>query len=108
MNRKNIKEYNKLVRDKIPQIIESDGKFCKYRQLSEQEYSECLKKKLVEEADEFLQSENIEELADLYEVVNAIVALNGWTFKQIEEIAQKKTEKRGAFTKRIFLEKAEV
>lgn len=108
MSEKNIKEYQKLVRDKIPEIIRSSGKFCETRVLSDEEFAEALKAKLVEEANEFAQSGNPEELADLYEVVKYILVINNWNFEQIANIADKKAQERGAFEQKIFLEKSEV
>jgi len=103
-----MKKYNKLVRDKIPEIIQSDGNCrCETRILAEDEYLKELKAKLVEEMNEFLDSENVEELADLEEVLRGILDAKKVTYAEFEDIRKKKVEKRGAFKKRIFLIKAD-
>ena len=97
--------YDKLVRDNIPQIIESTGKKATYRILGEIEYKEYLEKKLDEEAAEFHESKSIEELADLLEVVDALCAVYG-----AGEVQKKRIEKRlvyGRFDKRICLVEVE-
>lgn len=96
--------FNKLVRDKIPKIIESEGRTCKYRVLSQEEYLIELKKKLQEEVNEFLESDNPEELADILEVLYALGSAVGSSEKEIDQIREKKAEKRGAFKDRIYLE----
>ena len=73
-----IKLYNKLVRDNIPTIIEASGKECEYEQLSDERAMEYLYVKLYEEADELVRDKNIEELADILEVVFAIANKYGY------------------------------
>ena len=63
--------YNKLVRDRIPEIIEDSGKTCEVEVLTDKTYLEMLDKKLTEELNEYYESHNAEELADLLEVVYA-------------------------------------
>lgn len=99
-----IKTYNKLVRDKIPEIISKDGRFCSTRVLNEDEYLTSMNAKLQEELNEYLSSGKIEELADLEEVLRAILDAKKVTYDEFEDIRKKKVEKRGAFKKRIFLE----
>ena len=96
--------FNKLVRDKIPEIIEKEGRKCKYHILDDDEYVKELKKKLNEEVIEFLESDNPEELADILEVVYALGKANCCSEKEINEIRNRKATKRGAFEKKIFLE----
>lgn len=96
--------FNKLVRDKIPEIIEIEGRKCKYHVLDDDEYVKELKKKLNEEVIEFLESDNPEELADILEVVYALGKANRCSEKEINEIRDRKAAKRGAFEKKIFLE----
>ena len=98
-----IKEYNKLVRDKIPEIIESAGKTCETVILSENEYLQMVDAKLDEEIAEYHKEQNIEELADLLEVIYAAAKARGYTLEQLERVRQKKTEERGGFEKRILL-----
>ena len=69
--------YNKLVRDNIPEIIEASGKTCKTEILSNEEYLQMLDKKLDEELAEYHQEQNIEELADLLEVLYATAKASG-------------------------------
>ncbi len=97
------KKYNKLVRDRIPEIIESGGSSCVTEILSEEKYRQMLHLKLQEELDEYLQSGEAEELADLLEVMQAAAAAQGLCWAQIEDLRQKKKAARGGFEKRILL-----
>ena len=95
--------YNKLVRDKIPEIIGKTGKKATCRILSEAEYKEYLERKLDEEVAEFHASKSIEELADIIEVVKALAfTLDKDTFKLNDTYFKKNTE-RGGFAKRLCL-----
>ncbi|MGI6594663.1 MAG: phosphoribosyl-ATP pyrophosphohydrolase [Christensenellales bacterium] len=96
-------KYNKLIRDKIPQIIEASGKKCKTRILDEVEYKEHLKLKLQEELNEYLESDNVEELADLYEVLKSILDLENISLEEFNKIVDSKSDKRGGFKKRLLL-----
>ena len=78
--------YNKLVRDKIPQIIENSGKSCTTRILDEEDYLKKLEEKLSEELAEYRQSKALEELADLLEVLYAAAAARGYTREQLEQV----------------------
>ena len=98
-----IKKYNKLVRDRIPEIIESSGEQCKTKTLSGEEYLTMLDIKLNEEIAEYQQDKNIEELADVLEVIRAITAARGYTWEELETIRAKKEETRGGFSKKLFL-----
>lgn len=95
--------YNKLVRDKIPNIIEQAGKQCRTRTLSSEEYEQSLRKKLTEEVEEYLTSNEIEELVDILEVVYALAILKGVSPETLEQDRLKKTVERGGFEQRIFL-----
>ena len=98
-------KYNKLVRDKIPEEINSEpDRKCKYRILNDTEYLKELNKKVLEEANEFIEENSIEELGDLMEVINAIMKLKGYNMKDIERVMKAKEEKKGAFNNKIFLE----
>lgn len=100
-----MKIYNKLVRDKIPEIIAGDnGKTCVTRIMEDEEYSESLNRKMQEELNEYIESGEIEELADLEEVLRAILDVKGVSYEEFEKIRNRKAEKRGAFQKKIFLE----
>ena len=102
------KIFNKLVRDKIPEIIEANGEVAKCKILDEQEFKAELEKKLFEEYNEVLEaqgSERVEELADMLEIIKALAEVEGSTLEQVLSVAENKAKKRGAFEKRIFLEK---
>ena len=96
--------YHKLVRDRIPEIIEADGKTCTCSVLSEEDYLRMLDEKLNEELAEYQESKSMEELADLMEVIRAVALARGSSPEEVEEIRRKKAEKRGGFEKRILLE----
>lgn len=97
--------YNKLVRDKIPEIIESDGKACEIEILSDGKYLEMIDAKLDEELAEYHKDQNLEELADLLEVIQAAAVARGYSVKELEDLRAKKAEKRGGFRERILLKK---
>lgn len=99
-----MKVFNKLVRDKIPKIIQSNNEICKYRVLDNEEYLKELNIKLKEEVIEYLESEDIEEIADIEEVLRAIIEAKQVTIQDFENIRQNKVNKRGSFKQRIFLE----
>lgn len=99
-----MKIYNKLVRDKIPEIIvNDDGKKCETRIMDDDEYLRSLNAKLQEELKEYLESGEVEELADLEEVLRAILDVKKVSYNDFENIRIKKVEDRGAFKKKIFL-----
>ena len=97
-------QYNKLVRDRIPEIIEASGKRCVCSTLSDEEYLAKLDEKLNEELAEYQESKSMEELADLLEVMMAAAAARGHDFSEVEAIRREKAAKRGGFAKRIWLE----
>lgn len=102
--------YNKLIRDKIPQIIEATGKKAKVRILEEEEYMKMLTIKLQEELDEYKVAsgeEQIAELADLVEVVYAILANRNVSIAEFEKIRLSKKEERGGFEERLLLNSVE-
>ncbi len=97
-------EYNKLVRDKIPQNINSiQGKKCNYKILDEQEYLQELDKKIIEEANEFIEVHSIEELADLMEVIFTIMKKRNISIEEVENARKAKNNKKGAFEERVYL-----
>lgn len=98
--------YNKLVRDQIPDIIRAKGERVTAHVASDDEYWVMLKEKLQEEVVEFLDSASIEELADILEVLDAIVEERGWERDIVTAVQHKKAMERGRFTKRIILEEA--
>src|SRR3972149_9661365 len=97
-------KYNKLVRDKIPEYIKSKGKVPITHIADETEYWQKLKEKLQEEVNEFLKDGNIEEIADILEVIDAIANYKKFSREDIGRIKEKKAEERGRFKKKIILE----
>lgn len=95
--------YNKLVRDKIPAIIQSQGKTANIRILDDAEYVRALEAKLDEEVREYHQDQNLEELADILEVIYALTENLGHSKEELQEACEKKRQKRGGFSDRIFL-----
>ncbi|PFD40646.1 nucleoside triphosphate pyrophosphohydrolase [Bacillus cereus] len=99
--------YNKLIRNKIPQIIKSNGKTPTTRILPEDEYIEELCKKTQEELTEYIKAktkpDKLEELSDLLELINALAEHEGATLEEINNIRKKKAEERGGFSNRVFL-----
>lgn len=93
------KIYGKLVRDRIPEIIESTGSTCKIGTLDDGEYIRALDEKLRED----LADGSIEELADLLEVVHASAIARGYTLDEFEAVRSRKAQERGKFEKRIWL-----
>lgn len=103
-----VKVYKKLVRDRIPEIIEAAGKKCEIRTLEDDDqFLLELNWKLQEELTEYQETGAVEELADLVEVVQAIASLKGISQRKFEEIMAKKREERGGFEERVYLVKVE-
>ncbi len=102
-----MKVHNKLVRNKIPEIIEVDGKTCKTRILSDEEYIAALEAKLNEEVAEYQADNSLEEMADVLEVLQAICVARGYSLEELEALRAKKANERGGFAKKIFLESVE-
>ena len=98
-----LKKYDKLIRDKIPEIIEAQGKTCVTEVLSQEEYLQKLDEKLCEELAEYQQSKELEELADLLEVMEAAVAARGHTWEELLVIRDQKRQARGGFQKCLLL-----
>ena len=99
--------HNKLVRDRIPEIIEKSGKTAYCHILSNDEYIVELDRKLNEECAEYQEDKSIEELADMLEVMYAIAQARGYSIEELEQVRAEKAEKRGGFKDRIYLEKVE-
>ena len=96
-------KYCKLVRDHIPEIIEASGKACVTEILSDEDYLRMIDAKLDEELAEYHKDQNVEELADLIEVIYAATIARGYTIEQLEQVRAEKAEKRGGFQKKILL-----
>lgn len=102
-----MKEYNKLVRDRIPEMIEQAGKVARWRQLSEDEFREALRAKVVEEAVELLEADDAAictELADLAEVLDAVLRAYSVSAETLAITRGERNAERGAFETRTFLE----
>lgn len=100
--------YNKLVRDNIPKIIEEKNETPIIRILNDAEYKEALEKKLYEEYKEVLEtneSDRVEELADMLEVIKSLASLENKSLDDVISLMNSKSEKRDSFKERIFLEK---
>jgi len=97
------RKYNKLVRDCIPENIEASGRTCVTEILSDEEYLKMLDAKLDEELAEYHADQNIEELADLLEVIQACAVARGYTVDELEQVRADKAAKRGGFEKKILL-----
>ncbi len=95
--------YNKLIRDRIPEIIEKSGNKAVVERVGEEKYISLLNEKLSEELKEYLESQNVEELADLVEVIYAILDYKKVLIKDFEAIRQQKAARRGAFKERLLL-----
>ncbi|WP_067726902.1 nucleoside triphosphate pyrophosphohydrolase [Oceanobacillus damuensis] len=99
--------YNKLVRDRIPEIIKNSGKDLKTETLNQDRYILELKKKLFEEVEEYqaaaTEDDALEEMADVLELVHALVHVHGSSMEEVEKIRAEKAEKRGGFDEKVFL-----
>lgn len=107
-----MKTYNKLVRDEIPKIIGKNGESCKYRILTGEEFKKELLKKVVEEANEVLETNGDEkeltkELGDLFEIADYLIEAYKLDRSEIEKMRQERKVSRGGFDKKIFLESTE-
>lgn len=105
-------EFNKLVRDKIPEIIKQDGKKASLKILNEDEYKRELLVKIVEEAQEVLATKGqkddlIKEIGDVLEVIDFIVKAFNLSKDEIDEVKEKRNKSRGGFSEKIFLEYTE-
>jgi len=97
-------KYNKLVRDRIPEIVKKNGESPITHTADDDEYWLKLKEKLREEAEEFAKDGNEEEMADILEVLRAIAEFKKVDMKQLERLRKKKADERGGFGKRIILD----
>ncbi len=100
-----MKKFNKLVRDKIPEILLKDHALPVTRILNDDEYISELNTKLKKEIDKYFETQNIEEMIDILEVIRAILEFNNISYQDLEDKRIKKAQKRGTFKNRIYLEK---
>ena len=97
-------EYNKLVRDKIPEIISADGKTAKTIKIGGFELKQALVRKLTEEGEEYLESLDSGEIADLMEILHGLMEAEGISYEEVERLRLEKKKKCGGFSKGIFLQ----
>jgi len=99
--------FNKLVRDRIPNIIKASGKTPITKILNQEDYITELRKKCEEELQEYLSAktneESLEELADLLEIIHALTSIHGSSFEEIEKLRVEKAAKRGSFLDKVYL-----
>ena len=100
------KKYDKLVRDKIPEIVKARGENIQIHIANEAEYWQKLKEKLQEEVSEFLVDESIAEMADVLEVIDALCEIKGFAREDVLRVQKQKADERGGFRKRIILEES--
>ena len=98
-----MKVYNKLVRDKIPEIIEADNKKCEIEIVEGKEKQGLLEKKLLEEVNEYLEDKNLEELADVMEVLYGLAKELGYSEEELNKKREEKLKERGGFKEGIVL-----
>ena len=106
------KIYNKLVRDKIPEIIKRDNCEPKTRTLDSKEFLVELFKKMSEEAQEFIEAKDdknavMKEITDIYEIIDTVIRLYGLNKEEIIALQEKRREERGGFKNMVFLESVE-
>ena len=99
-------KYNKLIRDKIPEYIKSKGGVSITHIAKDEEYWLKLKEKLQEEVNEFIEAESIEEMADILEVVDAILDFKGFNKEELQKVKNNKADERGKFKDKIILEES--
>lgn len=99
-------KYNKLIRDKIPEIIKKKGEKAITHIAGDKEYWEKLKEKLSEEIKEFEKDESIEEIADVLEIIDAIIKFKKFNKRKLYAVKAKKLKARGGFKKKIILEES--
>ena len=100
-----MKKYNKLVRDLIPDVIKASGKECEIEVAQVQKRSELLEAKLMEEVNEYLEDKNLEELADIMEVLFGLAHNLGYTEEDLLNKREEKLKERGGFKEGIVLKK---
>ena len=101
-----MKEYKKLVRDKIPDIIKADGGECKFHVAKKNEFAERLNDKVFEEAMELIKNPCAEEIADVLEVIEALARMHHINLDDIKAAKAKKREERGGFNLMFVLDEA--
>ena len=98
-----MKIFNKAVRDRIPEIITLRGEVCNYESLPDDEFLPFLQMKLLEESNEYIESGDAEELADILETISRIAEIKGISMEKLDEIRKEKSKIAGSFEKNIVL-----
>ena len=101
-----VESWNKLVRDRIPEIIKGTGKLPISRTLNDEEFVAALKLKLVQETSELILAEGLDiagEIADVLEVVSALCDTLGISQQEIDKVRSSKAKARGTFRDRVYL-----
>lgn len=98
--------YDKLVRDRIIDIIEVKGRRATWHVATDEEYRQKLREKLREEVSEFFENPSREEMADVFEVITAVLKERDWALEDIVALQKKKREERGGFERRLILEES--
>jgi len=98
--------YDKLVRDRIIDIIEVKGRRATWHVATDEEYRLKLREKLREEVSEFFENPSQEEMADVFEVITAVLKERDWALEDIVALQKKKREERGGFERRLILEES--
>ncbi|RDZ65406.1 hypothetical protein C5B90_03315 [Haloferax sp. Atlit-12N] len=101
------REYDKLVRDDIPRIVRESGETPVVHAADDEEFDRRLREKLVEEAEEFAESGRVEELADVYAIVDAVLDRRDEDWETVQTTAREKAAERGGFEDGIVLERVE-
>jgi len=96
-------EYNKLVRDKIPEIIRESGRTCEFKILGQSEIKDALKEKLIEKADVFSNRPSEDEISDIYELLDTIVEVYDFEPLHIDYLKLQNKESKGSYSEKVFL-----
>ena len=99
--------YNKLIRDKNVEIMEKLGHKVEYEILNDERYNEELDKKLKEEVNEYLADYSVEEMADVMEVIYAMLDYRGMKMEDVEKVRIEKRNRKGACKNKVFLKTVE-
>lgn len=100
-------KFDKLVRDRIPEIAEEKGRKVSFHIAAEEEFEKKLLEKLKEETSEFIKDKNIDEMADIFEVITSINKIYGWTLDEVIKVQKEKRIKRGGFNNKIILDEVD-
>ena len=100
-------KYNKLIRDRIPELIEQSNRKAITHVADDDEYWGKLKEKLEEEVDEFIETDKEKELADILEIIYTICDFKKIDKKDLEKLRKQRSEERGPFKLKLILDKVQ-